>query len=411
MSGVSIDHIVSLIIFLAAILLFVGLFGQMVQPAITYQQNLSVATKCSDLLDNMLLSPGSPSNWGQENTAPTGFGLQDPEFTEYQLSAFSLMRLSSATGNTIEYNNAYYNELTGNGAFLLTPTAQALNYSTALTLLGISNTYGFQLALTPEITVNINATNPSGSPLNLTINALGTGFPLAGATVNYCLILVTLGQTAAQYPSYTIQHGVFPPTNQQGMTYKTFPTVTDNANQVYAFIAYVQLDGLEGVGYFTHDTIASQCVVPIIQNMGSQEVVLAHNYDLNSTGLAGSSLQYNATFVMSTVDYTLSELSLGSSSSPGLVGTVTPGVVNPYSISMPTSSTGILIVTYQASSSEGGVVMMPWGINSLAFPVTFGGNPQQQSWVATDLRQVMINDVTYQAKLSLWSTQGAEVTG
>ena len=104
MSGVSIDHIVSIIIFLAAILLFVGLFGQMVQPAITYQQNQAVATKCSDLLDTMLLNPGSPSNWGQENSIPTGFGVQDPEFTEYQLSAFSLMRLSSATGNLVEYD-------------------------------------------------------------------------------------------------------------------------------------------------------------------------------------------------------------------------------------------------------------------------------------------------------------------
>ena len=160
MSGVSIDHIVSIIIFLAAILLFVGLFGQIVQPAITYQQNQAVATKCSDLLDNMLLNPGSPSNWGKENSAPTSFGVQDPEFTQYQLSAFSLMRLSSATGNLVEYDkttpNIYYNELTsGSGAFLLTPNAQALNYSTALTLLGINGTYGFQLTLTPDITVSI----------------------------------------------------------------------------------------------------------------------------------------------------------------------------------------------------------------------------------------------------------------
>ena len=102
MSGVSIDHIVSIIVFLAAILLFVGLFGQIVQPAITYQQNQAVATKCSDLLDNMLLNPGSPSNWGQENSTPTCFGVQDPEFTQYQLSAFSLMRLGSATGNLVE---------------------------------------------------------------------------------------------------------------------------------------------------------------------------------------------------------------------------------------------------------------------------------------------------------------------
>lgn len=413
MSGVSVDHIVSIIIFLAAILLFVGLFSQIVQPAITYQQNQAVATKCSDLLDNILLNPGSPSNWGKENSAPTSFGVQDPEFTQYQLSAFSLMRLSSATGNLVEYQkttpNMYYSEQTsGNGAFLVTPNAQALNYSTALTLLGINGTYGFQLTLTPDIAVSIAdvTANQAGSPLNLTISATGTGFPFAGASINYCLILVTLAQTAAQYPSYAILNGAVT-ANQQGMAYKTFSSVTDDASQVYAFIAYAQLDGVVGVGYFIHDTTTSQYVVPIVQDMRSQTVALANNYDLNNSGPAGSSLKYNATFVISTDDYTLSELSLGFSSSPGLVGAVTSGVGNLYpTISMPTNSPGILIIPYQVNSTEGGIVMMPWGVSSLAFPVTFGGNPQHQEWVATDMRQVMIGNVAYQAKLSLWSTQG-----
>jgi hypothetical protein len=145
--------------------------------------------------------------------------------------------------------------------------------------------------------------------------------------------------------------------------------------------------------------------------MGSQTVALANSLDLNNSSPAELTLKYNATFVISTQDYTLSELSLGSAGNSGLVGTVTSGVNNPYpTISMPTCTTGILIVTYQESSTQGGVVMMPWGINSLAFPVAFGGNPQQQEWVATDLRQVMIGDVAYQAELSLWSDHSMQVT-
>jgi hypothetical protein len=54
--------------------------------------------------------------------------------------------------------------------------------------------------------------------------------------------------------------------------------------------------------------------------------------------------------------------------------------------------------------------MMPWGISSLAFPVTFGGNPVGQDWVATDIRQVIIGGIAYQAKLALWN-QGVQVTG
>jgi hypothetical protein len=181
-----------------------------------------------------------------------------------------------------------------------------------------------------------------------------------------------------------------------------------DANQVYAFIAYAHLNGIVGVGYLTHGSTTDQYVVPIVQDMASQEVALAHNYDLNNSGPAVFSLKYNATFVISKQDYTLSELSLGSPNSQGFI---TSGKGNPYpSITMPTRTTGILIVTYQASPTQGGVVMMPWGISSLAFPVTFGGNPQQQEWVATDMRQVTVGNVAYQAKLSLWSYQQVQVT-
>ena len=53
---------------------------------------------------------------------------------------------------------------------------------------------------------------------------------------------------------------------------------------------------------------------------------------------------------------------------------------------------------------------MPWGVNSLAFPVTFGGNPAGQNWVTTDIRQVTIDGIAYQAKLELWN-QGSQVIG
>ncbi len=414
MAGVAIDHIVSIIIFLAAILLFVGLFSQTAQTAVIYQQHQGVATKCSDLLDNMLLSPGSPSYWGQSNSTLASFGVQDPEFTQYELSSFSLMRLQAA-GDLVEYDktpNTFYTQISSNGAFLVTPNSYALNYSEALKLLGINGTYGFQLSLTPDATLSIRNLTEC-SPLELSVTATGASFPFAGATVNYCLILVELGQTDAQYPSCTMLNGTAT-TNQQGVAvqnghpYISFPTVTDS-NQIYAFIAYAHLDGVVGVGYYTSVTENSQSVVPVLQDMGSQTVVLAHNYDLNNSDAPTSSLKYNATFVIATQDYTLSELSLDSTH-PNY-GVIMSGKENPtQNITLPTCTTGILIVTYQESSGQGGVVLMPWGVSSLAFPVSFGGDPSQQEWVATDLRQVMIGDVSYQAKLSLWSDTHMQVT-
>jgi hypothetical protein len=38
--------------------------------------------------------------------------------------------------------------------------------------------------------------------------------------------------------------------------------------------------------------------------------------------------------------------------------------------------------------------------------VVFGGDPTGQEWVATDIRQVTVNGVAYQAKLALWSLGG-----
>jgi hypothetical protein len=70
---------------------------------------------------------------------------------------------------------------------------------------------------------------------------------------------------------------------------------------------------------------------------------------------------------------------------------------------------GILIVTYKDSvSGQVGIVLMPWGLGSMAFPVTLGGNSKGQEWVTTDIRQVTIGGFAYEAKLALWSLQGVQ---
>jgi hypothetical protein len=413
MASATIDHMVSLIVFIGALLIFIGLFSQSIQTANVYERHRALSTKTSDLLDTMLLNPGVPANWGQSNSDVTGFGVQDPEFTQYQISPFSLMRLEASNGNILECDksspNIYYDdESLGSGSTLLIPVDQALNYSSALTILGIKNTYGFQLTFTPDITVSITE-NQASSPLSLTLSATGTGFPFAYATVNYCLIQAKLPQSQAEYPAYTIQSGDVT-TDQQGIANISFPSITD-PNQVYAFVAYAHLNGVLGVGYHTRTSSNDQYVVPIVQNMATQQIALAHNFDLNGTGPEGSSLKYNATFVILKQDFTLSELSFGAPGNLSLVGTVTSGRGNPSpNVFLPPTTTGILIVTYQLSPTQGGIVMMPWGISSLAFPVTFGGNPQGQEWVTTDLRQVTIGGVAYQVKLELWDTTGQQVT-
>jgi len=407
MTGATIDHLVSVVIFLAVILIFMGLFNQTIQTAIVYQQHRYLATKCSDLLDNILLNPGSPANetffWGKSDSTPTSFGLQDPEFTEYRLSAFSLMRLNSASGLPVYYptTGTYYsNVTTGFGEFMLTPLNEAVNYSLAQKLLGTNNTYGFQLTLTPVITVSLS--EALINPLTLTINVTGIGFPLTNANVSYSLITVDPSGT---YPAYTISYGTAL-TDNKGLA--SLNLSIDGTQGSYLLVAYAHLYGLTGVGYYEHVTDDSSYVIPFISDFAQRKILAVHSRDVLDIG-DPAQIAYNATFVLLAEDFTLRNVLMQNGT-----GNVNSGVGTYDTITVPTDNPGTLIITYSKNSNESGIVMMPWGISSMAFPMTFGDNPigvTSKEWVATDVRQVIVGDMAYQAKLSLWSLEGHTVVG
>lgn len=402
MTGATIDHIVALTVLLGAMLLFVGLFNQTIQTAILYQSHRYLATKCSDLLDNVLLNPGSPLDsanttfWGTTNSTPTTFGLQDPEFTQYELSPFSLMRLNYSPGNPIYYNmtKMYYSNLTvGFGKSLLVPFNEVVNYSTVAGLLGTNGTYGFSLTITPILTVSIS--RASDTPLNLIVNVTGNGYPLANANVSYCLVNVT-GQ--AQYPSYSITSGTNV-TNSQGQAFLSFPGV--NASQTsYAIVAYASSSGLVGSGDYEHILYSNNYAVPLIADFSNGSVLLANSADVY--GGNNQTIAYNATFVLLAQDFTLREMPLSN-----ITGNISPGAYS--NVAIPTNNTGILAITYEKDQADSGIVLMPWGVSSMSFPVVFGANPLAKDWVTTDTRLVTVGGVSYQAKLALWSLQGYQV--
>jgi hypothetical protein len=404
MPEATIDHIVSLIVFLAALLIFMGLFNQTIQTAILYQQHRYLATRCSDLLDNMLLNPGSPTNetfhWGKSNYSPTSFGLQDPEFTEYRLSPFSLMRLDSASGIPFYYSRTglFYSNLTvGFGESMFVPLNVAVNYSAAQTLLGINNTYGFQLTVTPTITVSI--TEAQSNPLTLAVDVFGTGFPLINTDINYCFMTIN---ASGSYPSYNVSYGRAV-TDDTGST--SLNLSIDGTTQSYALVAYANLCGLVGTGYYEHATHTASYVVPLVSDFDERKIVLAHSHDISGNG-DSAQITYNATLVLLAEDFTFRQMPLDN-----CTGTINSGTG--YSnLTIPTNNPGTLIITYKESTSESGVIVMPWGIGSMAFPITFGENPagtNSKEWVASDIRQVIVDGISYQAKLSLWSLEGYTV--
>ena len=403
----TIDHLVSVTVFIGAMLIFISLFNQTLQTAILYQRHRHLATVCRDLLDNMLLNPGYTLNWGKTNSTPTSFGLQDPEFTQYRLSPFSLMRLNYSAGAPVYYSKTgqYYSNITmGFGKSLFVPANQFISYSTAAQLLGINQTYAFSLTVTPIVTVSISEIQ--SNPLQLEVHVAGAGFPLAYANITYCLMTVQGGQ--GPYPSYKTDYGESL-TDAGGSTILTFPSF-DALNESYVLIVYAHISGLVGVGYHEHVKYDGSYVVPLIGDFDSRTVVIAHSWDVHE-GDDPAEIYYNTTFLLLSEDFTLREVPLENST--GKLGKINYGNGQPYNnVTIPTYNPGILVITYRKSMQETGVVLMPWGISSMAFPVTFGADYSQgKEWIATDIRQVTVNGIAYQAKLALWSLQGNGVIG
>ncbi len=406
-ASAAVDHMISLTIFMAAILIFIGLFSQTMQTGITYELHTALSTKTSDLLDTILLNPGLPVNWSQSDYAIMGFGLQNPDFSQYKLSSLSPMRLTSSAQSPVYYprTGAYYsNNSAGLGSCLLAQSAKSLNYSTVSKLLGINGTYGFQLILSPTITVSIEKTS-TGAPLKLSVNAAGTGYPLANAPLSYSLILVK--QDANNYPSYSTINGAAA-TDPAGFAQLNFPGI-DGESQTYALIVYSYLSGLKGMGYYVHELPSfTKIVVPLIDSFQNRTITIAHGDSVGQPPQAPSYslLSYNASFVLLTEEYTFRQVVLDQTSAVGKVFYDSSSGQNYSSINLPNND-GILIVTYKgASSGQYGLVLVPWGLSSLGIPLTFGGNPTGQDWVTTDIRQVTVGGISYQARLELWNLKG-----
>jgi hypothetical protein len=295
----------------------------------------------------------------------------------------------------------YSNNTLGFGNSLFVPFNEVVNYSTAQTLLGINNSYGFQLSVTPTITVTM--TEEQSNPLRLAVKVMGIGCPLSYANISYCLITVN---ALGQYPAYDVNYGTAY-TNDKGSS--SLSLGIDGTQTSYALIACARMSGLAGVGYYQHATHDSSYVIPLVSDLDKREIVIAHSYDVLGNG-SPAELAYNATFVLLTEDFTLREIQMNNST-----GKIDSGPGSPfYKITIPTDNPGILVVTYKKSASESGSVVMPWGLSALAFLTVFGEDPLTppgKEWVATDTRQVVVNGIAYSAKLALWNLNGISGVG
>lgn len=407
MTGSTIDHLVSVTVFLGAILLFISLFNQTIQTAIIYQRHRCLATKCSDVLDNMLLNPG---NWS--GSILTSFGLQDPEFKQYRLSPFSLMRLLSSAGDKVYYSQIgewYSNVSWGiGGGYLLLPESECINYSTASKLLGVNGTYGFQLTIMPTVTVDI--TEVQANPLKLKIEVNGPGFPLSDANLTYLIFWANTTSPDDGVPILNFNSGNNQTDSSGACTleFSSDPYLrVDNNRTAYTLIVKAHIGGLYGVGYKSRETITgSGNIIPFVESYENGTVLLAHKFGKNDPSGNEGAVFFNSTFYILPNNFSPIQFEIQNSS-----GHVNYGQGRPYQrIQIPTSNPGFLVVAYRKGNKYG-MVVMPWGIGTIGVSVVFGGDPFGKEWVATDMRQVLVGDIAYQAKLALWSLQGYQVIG
>jgi len=402
-AGATIDHMVAVTILIAALLLTMGIYNQMFASAVAYEGNRKVAMKAVDIINTACLSPGNPEDWGEKNASLLGFGLQDPQVGGYALSPYSLMRLRTSSNDSqlVEYppdSGLFYNNISANyGHDILSPVGDCLNYTAAAKMLGINGTYGFRLDIVPTLDVNVSQVLGYGH-LVLNVEVHGSGLPLSGAALNYYLFHIN--KTAgSDYPSIT-RYPTNPPgvahTNPSGSVDIHFSNVTDD-DPSYSFTVYVSLGGVTGVGYYTHNTIdsESQYIIPLIQDFDDGKIIIAHNWD----GVTPA-VTYNATFFVLTSDFQLHPIQIDNST--GLLG-----AENPYNTTQVRAyEVGLLVISYLTPEDDMGSVILPWGIGTLGVPTSFGGDPTGYSFVATELRQVSIDDISYQVKVSAWSLSG-----
>jgi hypothetical protein len=400
MTGVTIDHLVATTAFIAAILVFTGLFTETLQAAILYQQNRHISLKASDLLDSILLGSGWPYNWGETNATLSCFGLQKPGTSGYVLSSFALMRLISLTGEPVEYprdSGVWYNNISlGPSGYLFIPVSDSITYETASRLLGVNGTYGFQLSITPTVTVSISENR--SDPLRLKIEVSGPGFPLAGASLTYYLYRA---YKTGSYPSLELLTGSAQ-TDSAGIAFLDFGF--DGADETYTVVVYARLSGLQGLGHYSHRTFTrGEGVIPFVVDYEKGKVYLAHSWDVHDQGTPAPDYKFNATFFILTENLEFQEWAIANST-----GSLNYGSKNYEVTTLPVAQSGFLLITY-SNAGEYGMSIMPWGIGTLAVSTAFGDDPAGNVWTATDLRQATVDVLAYQAKITCWSSQGYQI--
>jgi hypothetical protein len=394
MVSTTVDHLISISVYLITVVLVISLFASVVERGTLYLEDKRLHETAARLMSHMLLLPGYPPCWGHTDETPILFGLQDPKFTQIHVSSFSLMRLQEGTAVYYSKTGRYYYDKSEGDRQLFLSSNIAVSYATARDELSLTGEYEFQIEVYPALSVEISVVQDA--PLTLKVFVHGT-CAMPSIPVNYSFIKVVSG--AYLPPSTTVSYGNGI-TDLKGEASFVFPEA--DMDDAWAFVAVAHEEGIISVGVKTNSP-AENFAVPLIESITNRTITLAHSKDLYGGPPPYQKIYYNATFYLLTEDFTLQLMSMEYST--GKVGTLVYGEGRPYGVvTIPTISPGILVIATQ-TGVELGVSIMEWGVGSLGSSLVFGPTPPAGWPTQTTFDYGAVDRYGYKIKLIVWRSE------
>ncbi len=395
MTGQIIDTSVAFIAFILIFMVTLATFNGIVVSGLNYVNLRQVTLVANDLIDNMLLTPGSPSNWGQLNAQPSAFGLQNPGFKAYSISPFDPLRMMQPNGTVVVNGTSYSTFILPGGQTMWQPTLSLVTYSTAQQLLGLSGSYGFRLALTPTLSVTITPTNQNPLTLNMSVSA--PGGPVYKANIGFTLFYIPSNVTGNNPPP-VFSFFAKVSTDTLGRATVSFPF--DASTTAYQGIATVSAGGMLATQMIGNTDFSQVKMFPVLQNISTGAGKMIHQCTYQNNPPCGI-YNYNATLYIPAADGSLQAISLGSGT-----GSVTPGL--PGAFQFPLGQPGIVVIGFNGPglAKKAGFFVLPWGYNTLSLSLFFGGIPPTVEVVASVRRAALMGNIHYQVVLTVWKANG-----
>jgi len=396
------------LVFVAAIFFFSG----MVTNGVAFAAQRNDALQAQNLFDYILLTPGSPADWGTSSNAivPTAFGLSTPDASNpYYLDAGSLIRLMPPVSSVLTQLNgkSYYNLTVGNVTILL-PTDYYLNYTYTKQLLNITGKFDFQLTMTPALNITVKQGERQGNVTFHVQVSSYTGAPMSYAAINGTLVYAE-NATQSGPPSigFATESNV---TNVSGKGELVFPVPNSwvtPPNSTYYVLVNAEAGGVTGEGFSTNNQL-SRTLAYLSVFEGGQNITVIQHCSVSINPSCGK-------------DYFSVEVLLPTEQGSYAVEPVVcntdwinagGGGGNQHSYSTCTGlfTDGVAVVaiaqTGSGQQSTPQILLAPLGLSAQGLRLVYGGNPTGAATAVSLSRVVQVDGVTYVASFVYWPDVG-----